>query len=61
MWVINTVIMEKRSILLLSLSTWHRVFKFGCYNCLDISRSALWESDENGLYFDGNIKDGGIG
>ena len=35
--------------------------KFGSYNSLDNSRSALWESDENGLYFDGNIKDGGIG
>ena len=23
--------------------------------------SALWESDEDGFYFDGNIKDGGIG
>ena len=47
--------------LLLSLSTWHRVFKFGRYNSLDNSRSALWESDEDGLYFDGNLKDGGIG
>ena len=47
--------------LLLSLSTWHRVLKFGCYNSLDNSRSALWESDKDGLYFDGNLKDGGIG
>ena len=35
--------------------------KIGCYNNLDNSRLALWESDEDGLYFDGNIKDGGIG
>ena len=41
--------------LLLSLSTWHRVFKIGCYNSLDNSRSALWESDEDGLYFDSKM------
>ena len=43
------------------ISTQKKKKKFGSYNSLDNSRSALWESDENGLYFDGNIKDGGIG
>ena len=67
MWLINTGMMEKKihtslkcihlaqNLQVWMLSYLSKKKKIGCYNNVDNSRLALWESDEDGLYFDGNI------